>query len=305
MEISRVMVLAAALVLCGGLQAKETESRTFDNGGSGDYKAIMVGDESLPTHTIFRPQDLSQFSKSNPLPVLVWGNGGCANSPSGHINFLNEIASQGFIVIAIGPMPTGQGGGFGGGMGGGNRPQGAQSQLLDALDWITAQNADKTSQYYGKIDLKNVAAAGMSCGGLQAYQVSADPRIKTVMICNSGLFNNGGGSMMGGMPNIPKEDLNKIKVPMLYILGGPTDIAYENGMDDFKRLEKIPAFVCNFNVGHGGTYTNPNGGEFGIVACAWLKWQLKGNQEAGTLFTGSPCGLSLREGWTTDKKNIP
>lgn len=297
--------LTAAFVLCGHVSAEEVNSRTIDEGGSGPYKAVIVNDDAITTHTIYRPQDLSVFKKGNLLPVLVWGNGGCANSSSGHINFLNQIASQGIIVIAIGPMPEERPqGGFRGGMGGGSSTQ--SSQLTEAMDWIIAQNADKNSQYYGKIDTKNIAAAGMSCGGLQALEVSKDPRLKTVMICNSGLLNNGGGGgpMMGGMPNMPKEDLAKIHTPIIYILGGPTDIAYENGMDDFKRIDHVPAFACNLNVGHGGTYTQPYGGEFGVVATAWLNWQLKGNQEAGALFTGKTCGLSLREGWTCEKKNI-
>lgn len=360
-SIVRIAAMAAAVVICGNVSAKEVNSRIVDEGGNGPFKAIVVSDDAIATHTIYRPQDLSVFKNDNLLPVLVWGNGGCANSSSGHINFLNQIASEGFIVIAIGPMPEERPqGGFGGGMGGGSTQSG---QLTDAINWIIARNADKDSQYYGKIDTKSIAAAGMSCGGLQALEVSKDERLKTVMICNSGLFvNNGGGAaapggngpraqmpqrpqrpqgeqgqgqapqrpqrpqggmpggmpmgggmpmmgggapMMGGMPNMPKEDLAKIHTPIIYILGGPTDIAYENGMDDFKRIDHVPAFVCNFNVGHGGTYTQPYGGEFGVVATSWLKWQLKGDQDAGTLFTGETCGLSLREGWTCEKKNIP
>ncbi|MCQ2058993.1 MAG: alpha/beta hydrolase [Bacteroidaceae bacterium] len=374
----KIAAMAAAVALCSNVSAKEVNSRIVDEGGNGKYKAIVVSDDAIPTHTIYRPQDLSAFKKNNLLPVLVWGNGGCANSSSGHINFLNQIASEGFIVIAIGPMPEERPqGGFGGGMGGGSTQS---SQLTDAIDWIIAQNADKKSQYYGKIDTKSIAAAGMSCGGLQALEVSKDERLKTVMVCNSGIIiSNGGGAaapggnaqrpqmpmmgggmpqmgggapmmggmpqrpqrqqgeqpqgdapqrpqggmpggmpmgggmpqmgggapMMGGMPNLKKEDLAKIHTPIIYILGGPTDIAYENGMDDFKNIDHVPAFACNFNVGHGGTYTQPYGGEFGIVASSWLKWQLKGDKEAGSLFTGETCGLSQREGWTCDKKNIP
>ena len=82
-------------------------------------------------------------------------------------------------------------------------------------------------------------------------------------------------------------------------------LAYENGMDDFKRIDHVPVFAANLPVGHGGTYGQPLGGEYSIVATAWLSWQLKGDDEAGTMFTGTECGLSKREGWTVDKKNIP
>jgi hypothetical protein len=59
------------------------------------------------------------------------------------------------------------------------------------------------------------------------------------------------------------------------------------------------------DVGHGGTYGQPHGGEFARVATAWYKWQLKGDKEAGKLFTGSPCQLSESTIWTVDKKNLP
>ncbi len=59
------------------------------------------------------------------------------------------------------------------------------------------------------------------------------------------------------MPNMPmphNEQLEKIHTPVLYMLGGPTDIAYNNGMDDYARINHVPAFAANFPVGHGGTY---------------------------------------------------
>jgi hypothetical protein len=109
---------------------------------------------------------------------------------------------------------------------------------------------------------------------------------------------------MPGMPNLTKNHLVKLHTPIIYILGGKSDIAYSNGMDDFKRINHVPAFVANLDVGHGGTYREPHGGEFARVATAWFKWQLKGDKEAGKMFTGEPCGLSREPGWKAEKKNI-
>jgi len=74
----------------------ETASRTIEDGGTGPYKALMASDSKLPTHTIFRPNDLAAFGRKNKLPIVAWGNGACANSPWEHVNFLSEIASHGF-----------------------------------------------------------------------------------------------------------------------------------------------------------------------------------------------------------------
>ena len=99
----------------------------------------------------------------------------------------------------------------------------------------------------------------------------------------------------------PKEKLNEIHTPIMYLLGGETDIAYGNGMDDFHRISHVPALAVNFPVGHGGTYSQSNGGEFNVSALAWLLWQLKGDKEAAKMFQGSDPGLLKREKWTLEK----
>lgn len=269
----------------------ETTSTVVEDGGTGPYPAVMVSDSRLDTHTLFRPANLSVFGKKNKLPIIAWGNGACANSPWEHVNFLSEVASHGFLVIAIGHMPRTGG-------------RSTSSQLTDAIDWAIASNSDKTSPYYGKIDITKIAVSGMSCGGLQTLEVAPDPRVTTAVVCNSGILGNPGGGM-AGMPGLTKEHLEKLHSPVLYILGGESDIAYGNGMDDFKRINHLPAFMANLNVGHGGTYAQPHGGDFAIVATAWYKWHLKGDKEAAKMFTGNACGVSQMAGWKVEKKNIP
>lgn len=338
----RKSFLLVPICIAMAINAGAQNESIIEDGGSGPYKAVMTSDASLTTHTIFRPKDISKFGKGNLLPILLWGNGGCAKSCSGHVNFLNDVASQGFFIVAIGPMPApreaarpGQTGGgmpqigggtpvgggipqmgggapaggrmpqMGGGMpqmGGGSPTGGGMSMgdpadLKIALEWVIAQNVNSNSPYYGKLDIENIAAAGMSCGGLEAIRMSDDSRIKTIMVMNSGLFNDGAD----------KGLLAKMKQKsVIWILGGPTDIAYENGMDDFKRMSgSMPAFICSLDgIGHGGTYMQPFGGDYSKVAGAWLKWWLKNDKEAGMMFTGDECGLSKLENWTVDRKNI-
>ncbi len=304
-RIEKSMCLFLALFLMGNsltnsLWAQSTDAvkhltqRVVEDGGTGAYRAIMYTDAGLTTHTIFRPAALDPFGENNKLPIIAWGNGACANSPWEHVNFLSEVASHGFLVIAIGPMP--EEGERGGG-------RSTAKQLLDAIDWAIAQNGNQSSPFYNKIDVTKIAVSGMSCGGLQTLEVAPDPRVTTAVICNSGIIGGGGG--MPGMPALTKDHLEKLHTPTLYLLGGETDIAYNNGMDDFARINHVPVFVANMDVGHGGTYGQPHGGEFARVATAWYQWQLKGDQEAGKLFTGSPSGLSHSTVWTVDKKNMP
>lgn len=295
----KICVLLVSLAISGlsfiNPVAAQQTSRVVEDGGTGPFHALMISDASLPTHTIFRPEDLSPFGAKEKLPIIAWGNGACANSPWEHVNFLSEVASHGFLVIAIGPMPKE-----------GERGRGSSksSQLIDAINWAIAQNGDKASPYYNKIDVTKIAVSGMSCGGLQTLETAPDPRVTTAVICNSGLFVNP-STAMGGMPNLPKSQLAKLHTPTLYILGGETDIAYSNGMDDFKTINHVPVFVANMDVGHGGTYAQPHGGEFAKVATAWYQWQLKGDKEAGKMFSGNPPGLSKNPLWKFEKKNMP
>lgn len=271
-----------------------TREKVVENGGTGVFKAVMREEPTLPAHTVFAPKDLSAFSAEHPLPVLVWGNGACTNSPWEHFKFLNEIASHGYLVIATGYIPMEEVPYRG--------PMSTTQQQLESIDWAVAQNVDPNSPYYQKIDLKNICAAGMSCGGLQTLYNCGDKRLKTLMVCNSGLFKQSNAAQaVGGMPMPAKEKLKDIHTPVIYILGGETDIAYENGMDDFRLIEHVPACVVNYPVGHGGTYRQPHGGEFTVVALAWLNWQLKADREAAKFFVGKRPAILQRDKWTIEK----
>lgn len=277
--------------------SQEIASRVIENGGTGKHPAIMMTDASLPTHTLFRPKNIDKFKGRKSLPLIVWGNGACFDSPFEHVNFLNEIASHGFMVIAIGTMPKETGEQV--------KERSASSKLRDAIDWAISQNNDKKSIYYKKINIKKIGVAGMSCGGLQALEVADDPRISTLVVCNSGIFNDPvRGKALPGIPQLDKTHLKKIHTPTLYLLGGKSDIAYNNGMNDVENINHVPVFVGNMDVGHGGTYGQPFGGEYAKVATAWFSWQLKGDKKAGQLFTGNPPGLSKSPEWTVSKKNM-
>ena len=275
----------------------EPKTRIIEGGGQGPYKAIMKEEPTLKEHTVIVPQDLAPFGAQKLLPVLVWGNGACANSPFEHMNFLNEIASNGYIVLATGDIPMTDEWYKG--------PMSRAEQQIESLDWIIAQNNDPQSPYYQKVDTKNICVAGMSCGGLQTLYNCADPRITTLMICNSGLFKQSNAAQaVGGMPMPEKSKLKDIHTPIIYILGGKEDIAYENGMDDFHLISHVPAVAINYPVGHGGTYRQPYGGEFTIPALAWLNWQLKGDKEAAKMFVGKKPALLQRKDWTIEKNKL-
>ena len=75
---------------------------------------------------------------------------------------------------------------------------------------------------------------GMSCGGLMAYNVSADPRVATVGIWNSGLIQ-------------PDEKIFAgLHSSVIIVTGGESDIAYANGKRDFETLPaRVPCSTAS------------------------------------------------------------
>lgn len=284
--------------------------------GSGPSAAMFEEDASLPDHVVYRPRDLSALLGGK-LPVYVWGNGGCSADGTSSRNHLIEIASHGYLAIAAGTIPTTPSQpaaapaappappapGAAPRAPAGPLPAATQTAALrQAIDWAIRENGRQGSPYFGRIATDRIAVSGWSCGGLQALNVATDPRVKTAVIMNSGFF-NAGASPITGIDN-DKGTLGKLHVPVLYVLGGPTDIAYENGMDDFKRITGIPAAVINIPVGHTGTYFQPNGGLAAQLVISWLDWQLKGDSAAGKRFTGAGCGYCADARFTIERKNL-
>jgi dienelactone hydrolase len=279
-----------------------------DPPGTGPYAAMKEEVASLPKHVVYRPRDLAALGKRK-LGVVAWGNGGCSDDGASTRFHLLELASHGYLVIASGKIlsgpgapprepqpqaPAGQP----------RAPRTVAADLTAAIDWALAENERRGSPYYGRIDPKQVAVSGWSCGGLQALAAAKDPRVKTVVMQNTGVLNSGPNTTIPGM-DLTKDALANFHTPVLYILGGPTDIAYENGMDDFRRIANVPVAVANLPVGHGGTYQEPNGGAAASVAVSWLDWQLRGDAKAGRRFVGDDCGLCRDAKWTFERRNFP
>ena len=68
------------------------------NPPTGPNQVVIEHDQGLATHTIYRPAKLT--SKE---PLLVWGEGGCAKNGLTFPEYISEIASYGYVVLADGP----------------------------------------------------------------------------------------------------------------------------------------------------------------------------------------------------------
>lgn len=263
--------------------------KTIDEGGSGMFKAIAVKEAGAEDFVVYRPKDLAHaHARQGKLPLLMWANGGCMDTSAGYERMLTEIASHGYIVMAIGEMEAYLD----------SRKQSPteSSELKRGLDWMLCQNTLKSSAYYQYIDTTRIAAAGHSCGGAQALWNAADPRLKTLMIMNAGM-----GDME--MAGASRASLSKVHTPILYVTGGESDVAYGNAKKDFERIGHVPVAWANHPAsGHGGTYKEKYGGDYARLVIDWLDWQLKGKKDCAETFIGGEAkGYS---GWTIQTKHF-
>ncbi|MBR2203897.1 MAG: alpha/beta hydrolase fold domain-containing protein [Prevotella sp.] len=276
------------------------QMKVVEFGGNGPHKAIAVREKSLPDFVVYRPLNMDaamiegrprmfetrQLPKKK-LPVLVWCNGGCMDTSIGYENMLSEVASYGYVVVAIGEMQM---------IAQHEKDQHTPSSMVrKALDWIEEQAKTPGSPYYNKIDTDKIAAAGHSCGGAQVLANAADPRLKTYLILNAGM-----GKMT--MADASSKSLKRLHAPILYLVGGKSDVAWQNAQMDYKAIKHVPVVLAdNTQSGHGGTYEQPHGGDNARMVRAWLDWQLKGKEENKKLFIDGD--LSTYDGFTMMHKN--
>ncbi|KAF2688142.1 hypothetical protein K458DRAFT_440836 [Lentithecium fluviatile CBS 122367] len=200
--------------------------------------SFLFLDSSLSGHTLYMPSNATNTK----LPVMLWGNGGCSADAIGQAPFLQQLASYGVLIIASGtPKGTSQ----------------TTSKLMtQSIDWIT-QQAGKGS--YANVDASRIVAAGWSCGGVEAYDMIWDSRVSGIGIWSSGLLTN-------------QTAAKEFRKPVFFFLGGSNDIAYVNGERDYTNMPAgVPKWKGNLLVGHGGSYTQVNGGKFGIIGAKWVK----------------------------------
>ena len=247
----------------------------------GRYEVTAEPAVDAPGLRTFRPTDLVRFPRRDTLPVVVWGNGGCAVDSPRYAGFLSTIASHGFLVITTaGAAPTGAA-----------RRQASADDLKAAIDWAQHENARVGSPLTGKIDTRHIAVMGQSCGGVLTITLGADPRVGTIGVFNSGVQGS--------------DPLTKLHGPVLLINGSERDFMMGRSKATYDAIETLPAFYgSRHGAGHTATMFHPGGGEFANVAANWALWQFKGDHKARAMFVGAKCELCTNSNWDAQSKRL-
>ena len=108
-------VLAAAFVLTASLSFAQAPAADLvrttlpledaPKANPGPYKVKSEPAFGSPGHVVFRPEELSSFPGKDKLPVMAWGDGGCAINSARYSGMFTTIASHGFLVIGSVPEP--------------------------------------------------------------------------------------------------------------------------------------------------------------------------------------------------------
>lgn len=197
-----------------------------------ELEVILEQPDDLPGYNVHRPADLDALGE--PLPVVVWANGACLRHDRPWLPMFDRWAQAGFVVISI-SRPAGVG------------PDApltevgnatAEDQAL-AIDWAAEQN-ESDGTYQGRLDLDRVIAAGNSCGGITSLALAGkDERVKAVFVLS--------GSSIG--PGATREQaaevMDRVQVPVGYIVGGEEDIARPQALQDVDLLgEGLARFIA-------------------------------------------------------------
>ena len=259
--------------------------------GSGPHAVTVEtnSDPGIDEGTIFRPTDLGGSEK---YPIFVWGEGGCSQNGLSNSAAMAEIASHGYFVIADG-TPNGSG----------NRVMDRSNlaamgaPLIAYIDWAVAENAKPCSAYYQSLETTKIASNGFSCGGLMSQATVTDPRIVTWGVTSSG--------MAGAM----QDFYDLIHTPVLFVEGGPSDIAYDGGVQGYEAISEldVPVLWFSKDIGHGGDLFSARGGDFTKINLAWLNFWLKDDEGATGkgLLVGAGCPYCSDSAWEVRSAHLP
>jgi hypothetical protein len=113
----------------------------------------------------------------------------------------------------------------------------------------------------------------------------SDPRITTWGVTSS------------GMARVNDDFYDSVHTPVLFVEGGPSDIAFNGGKIGYENISRldVPEMWFSKELGHGGDLFQPDGGDSTKIILAWLGWRLTGDETAtgkGFLGQATSCFLA-------------
>jgi hypothetical protein len=224
---------------------------------------------------VYRPSNLDSSGFCH--PVLVWANGHgdnpeqhppeCIVNPATNTwcgtypGLINQLASQGFVVIASLSTTT---------------SRGEPLPTITGLDWLLQQAEDPASPYFHHLDTAHIGALGHSEGGASTCMAAADPRISAIATVSG------------------TRALTGLHGPALLICGGQdTTVPCDGVSNTFNAVADQPAMFMNNLAADHGSWLGQNGskGPDFFALTAWFRVHLMGDEANRQFFFGPNCTL--------------
>ena len=252
------------------------------------YTPDPIYGDTQQRFNVYRPKDLATSGYCH--PILIWSNGhtdnpeqnpplcvvdSAANKWCGTYPVLiNQLASQGFVVVASLSTTT---------------SRGTPLPSIVGLDWILQQAEDPSSPYYHHLDTAHIGALGHSEGGMATCMVAKDARITA------------SGTVSG------TSTISSLHGPSLFICGGKDTVVSCSSVETtYKSVTDQPAmFMNNLSADHGGwEYQNGAKGPDIFALTAWFRVHLMGDTANRKYFFGTSCTLCTDSRVTVQRNSL-
>jgi hypothetical protein len=222
---------------------------------------------SIPGFELFHPSEMADDEH----PIITWGNGTFA-VPAFYQEFLDHLASHGFVVIASTSTMTGSG-----------------REMLEGVDWLIEENGREGSIFFGKLDIDHIGATGHSQGGGGTINAGTDPRIT----CTAPIEPTPGKVL-------------ELKGPMFLVAGSEDWIVPASWVT---ASTYDPALVPTiYGIAQGADHLTPlmDAGMMRGYLTAWFCGELFGREEAREAFFGDgpDCEICNNPNWSVMRKNL-
>jgi hypothetical protein len=113
------------------------------------------------------------------------------------------------------------------------------------------------------------------------------------------------GGVTGNPGGVDNALIETLRAPTLFLCGS----ADSNGigrvrMDFAAAPPAVPLFFGTLaGVGHTDEFNGENGGRWGRIVAAWLRWRLADDASAAALFAGDSCEFCMGD-WTAMKRAL-
>jgi hypothetical protein len=237
---------------------------------------------------VYRPSNLESSGFCH--PVLVWANGRgdnpeqhppeCIVEPATNTwcgtypGLMNQLASQGFVVIASLSTTT---------------SRGEPLPTLTGLSWLLEQAQDPTSPYFQHLDTARIGALGHSEGGASTSIAAADPRISAIATVSG------------------TRTLTALHGPALFICGELDTVVPCAGIaTNFRTVTDQPAMFMNNLAADHGSWLGQNGsqGPTFFALTAWFRVHLMDDAANRRFFFGPDCALCTDDRVTVERNGL-